>query len=328
MLNPIRILQRAALVALACAAAGAWTCEARAGGPANADAAGEEAAKLFRQGNAAFEQKKWAEAEASYEKAWQLAHTFDVAANLGEVLLQLGRPREAATYLAFSLRAAPPSAKAAQRERTRHFFDEAKKQVGAIRLRTNVADARATIDGAAVEPEDLPFEVFLEPGTHTIVAQRDGYQPARATIQVGAGSAQEVSLALARERRSVVPGAVLGGVAGVALVSGIGLFAAARGKRSTAQSASDSILQQHHSCVTGASNFDARCDDIRSTASTGVTLEHASVGLFVGAGAAAAGAVLYFAWPQGSATASARSAWRIVPSLSPSALGFAASGTF
>src|SRR5262249_55427610 len=158
--------------------------------------------------NAAFEQRKWAEAAAAYQGAWKLARTFDVAANLGEVVLHLGRPREAAKYLAFSLRAAPPSAKAAQRERTRHFLDEARQQVGAIRLRTNVADARATIDGALVEPEDLPFELFLDPGAHTIEAQREGYGPARTTIQVGAGSTQDVSLMLVRERRSVVPGAV------------------------------------------------------------------------------------------------------------------------
>ncbi|KYF82950.1 hypothetical protein BE11_45625 [Sorangium cellulosum] len=57
------------------------------------------------------------DAELKYLKAWAVVRSFDIAANLGEVQLQLKKPRSAATFLAFALRTAPPSTKARCRGR-------------------------------------------------------------------------------------------------------------------------------------------------------------------------------------------------------------------
>jgi hypothetical protein len=297
---------------------------------AAAETDSERAARLYQKGNAAVEQKNWSEAEAAYREAWKLARTFDVAANLGLVELRLGNYRAAAEFLAYSIRNVPPSSKPAQRQRTQQLFDEARAKVGAVRVKASVPDAVVSIDGARITPDDVAFDVFIDPGTHTLEAQRDGYQSARTTVELKAGEAKEAPLTLAPlppERRSVVPGAVLGSVAGAALVTGIGLFVAGRSKGASGASERDAILKVHHSCVTAAANYDPRCPDVESTATAANTFQKAGVGLMVGAGVAAIGTVIFFVLPASSA--SARSGGlRVSPALSPSLGGLVFSGAF
>ncbi|WP_437951739.1 hypothetical protein WME98_13790 [Sorangium sp. So ce296] len=158
---------------------------AQASPPGAAAAAGEDEARgdiaratqLYRQGNEAFKQKRWSDAELLYLKAWALVRSFDIAANLGEVQLQLKKPRSAATFLAFALRTAPPSAKPEQIERMRHFLDQAKAQVGTVRVRVkNAPDAEVLVDGERVPDEEVKHEIYLEPGPHLLVIRRAGYE--------------------------------------------------------------------------------------------------------------------------------------------------------
>ncbi|AUX36668.1 MULTISPECIES: hypothetical protein [Sorangium] len=176
-------LTGAALCAL-CAFAPAAAL-AQAPPPGAAAAAGEDEARgdiaratqLYRQGNEAFKQKRWSDAELLYLKAWALVRSFDIAANLGEVQLQLKKPRSAATFLGFALRTAPPSAKPEQIARMRHFLEEAKAQVGTVRVRVkNVADAEVLVDGERVPDEEAKHEIYLEPGEHVLAIRRAGYE--------------------------------------------------------------------------------------------------------------------------------------------------------
>ncbi|MGK3968886.1 hypothetical protein WMF38_37210 [Sorangium sp. So ce118] len=183
MKNLTMHLTGAALCAL-CAFAPAAAL-AQASPPGAAAAAGEDEARgdiaratqLYRQGNEAFTQKRWSDAELLYLKAWALVRSFDIAANLGEVQLQLKKPRSAATFLAFALRTAPPSAKPEQIARMRHFLDQAKAQVGTLRVRVkNVADAEVFVDGERMAAEEVKRELYLEPGPHLLVIRRAGYE--------------------------------------------------------------------------------------------------------------------------------------------------------
>ncbi|WP_437913121.1 hypothetical protein WME73_40875 [Sorangium sp. So ce302] len=135
------------------------------------------ATQLYRDGNEAFKQKRWSDAELLYLKAWALVRTFDIAANLGEVQIQLNKVRSAAAFLAFALRTAPPSTKPEQIARIRHFLDEAKAQVGTLRVRVkNVADAEVYVDGERVPEDAVKHELYVEPGEHTLVIRRAGYE--------------------------------------------------------------------------------------------------------------------------------------------------------
>ncbi|WP_437620924.1 hypothetical protein [Sorangium sp. So ce1151] len=170
--------------------------------PPGAAAAGEDeargdnarAAQLYRQGNEAFKQKRWSDAELLYLKAWALVRSFDIAANLGEVQLQLKKPRSAAAFLAFGLRTAPPSAKPEQIARMRHFLDEAKAQVGTLRVRVkNVADAEVFVDGERMADAEVKHEVYLEPGLHVLVLRRAGYEEQVVRLMAGPGVTETIT---------------------------------------------------------------------------------------------------------------------------------------
>lgn len=282
----------------------------------------------FRQGTELFRQGKYEAARSSLAQAFAQKRTFDIAVALGFAEVKLDHWQSGATLLAWSLRHWAPTGKPASRESAVHWLEEAKKRVGAIHLRLNVDGARVTIDGAAVEPEEIAAELFVDPGTHTAIARHEGHQDARVTFNASPGSSQDVKLTLspaAAGRRSVVPGAILGGVAGAALATGIGLYAGGRAKESSAHDLHDAILKDGRTCVAGGANYDARCSDLQGTASTSNTLQKAGVGVLVVAGAAALGTVIYFVLP---APRSSSNALRIMPTLSPAAAGLLFSGSF
>lgn len=280
----------------------------------------------FRRGTELFRQGQFEAARSSLALAFARKRTFDIAVALGFAEVKLSHWRAGATLLSFALRNWAPTGKPASRDSAAHWLEEAKKRVGTIRLRLSVDGARVTIDGTKVEPEEIAHELFVDAGSHTIVAQREGHEDALARITLSAGSAEDVKLSLAPavvERRSVVPGAVLGSIAGAALVTGIGLYAGGRAKESSAHDAHDAIVKDGRACVAG--HADARCAELESMASASNTLQRAGVGLMIGAGAAAIGTVIYFVLPP---SRSGRSALRITPTASPQTAGLVFSGSF
>jgi hypothetical protein len=124
----------------------------------------------------------------------------------------------------------------------------------------------------------------------------------------------------------VVPGVVLGSVAGAALVTGIGLFAGGKAKGASVADVHEAILGAHGSCVSGAANFDARCAEAQHAAATANTFQKVGVGLLATAGVAAAATAIYFALPQPAATKT--SAIYLAPTVARGATGFVVAGTF
>jgi hypothetical protein len=133
---------------------------------------------------------------------------------------------------------------------------------------------------------------------------------------------------VAPPHRSVVPGAVLGGVAGAALVTGIAVIAVGANKHASDVSLGQAITQAHRSCVVNAANFDPQCSTLESMSSAADTLDRAGVGLLVGAGAAAVGSVAYFLWPQSKPPAPVSGGVRVVPMVSTTVGGVFISGAF
>ncbi|WP_437795048.1 PEGA domain-containing protein [Sorangium sp. So ce693] len=194
------LLTSAALCALPACALAPATARAQARPAAVAPAVDDEgrgdnarATRLYREGNEAFKQKRWSDAELLYLKAWALVRTFDIAANLGEVQIQLNKARSAAAFLAFALRTAPPSTKPEQIARIRHFLDEAKAQVGTLRVRVkNATDAEVFVDSERVPDEEVKHEIYVEPGERTLVIRRAGYEDEVVRLVAAAGVTETV----------------------------------------------------------------------------------------------------------------------------------------
>ena len=293
----------------------------------------DHADELFEQSATAYDAGRFAEALAKLEQAWGLKRTHDIAGNLGVVELKLGKYPEAATHLAWALQHFPPTESDQARQGFQKEADKARAQSGTLRIHVSVAGADVSVNGRSVGTSPLTEDVYIAPGSANVVARRDGYIMVEQAVAVPRGEARDVSLELLPggaqpEARNRVPGIVLGGVAGATLAVGIGFLVDAGAKGSTSRDLNSSILSEHHSCVTGSSNYDARCGELNDTSLSGRANHRVGVGLLVGAGVVAAGAAAYFLWPTKKSDTPSSHALRVVPSVSTRDAGFILSGAF
>lgn len=290
-----------------------------------------QVSQLFAQGDAAYAKGDKQGAYEAFKAAWALQKSYDIAANLGIVELKLGKYCDAAEHLMIGLNDFPPTGQPAHRKATEKKLAEALDAVGQIHVRTGVAGAQILVDGHPVTAL-RDGVVFVEPGAHVIEATAAGYTTARAHVNASRASTQQVTLTLQpvadkTERRSVVPGALLGSVGGAAVVTGIALLGAWASKKSHARDLQRAIMDAGHGCVTGATRYDSRCQELESTASMGNTFQRAGIGLLAGGGAAAVASVIYFVVPPSRSSASA-GGLGVTPALSATTTGLVFSGAF
>ena len=293
----------------------------------------DHADELFDQGTAAFDAGRFQEAEAKFEAAWALKQTHDIAGNLGIVEIHLGKTAEGAKHLAWALEHLPPTEASSTRKGLEQELQKARSAISSVHIRVNVAGAEITVNGHVAGKSPLADEVFVEPGVVNVAVRLDGYTAMQEAPTVLKGETHEVSLELVKhtdvlEKRSIVPGVVLGSVAGAALAVGIGLLVDAGAKGSHAKELSDSIIAAGHGCATGTAIFDSRCAEVQSTAAAGDSHHSAGVGVLIGAGAAALGTAAYFLWPTSRGSAPAAGALRVVPAVSTTNAGLLFTGTF
>jgi hypothetical protein len=306
---------------------------------ATSAAATERARKLYDEAARLYDEGRYAQAYVAFAAAWAIKKQPGMAGNLADCAVKLGKHRDAAEHLRDIVKDTSGEVKEDDKGRARQRLSWVLKQVGVVTIMAGPGAVEIALDGAPLGKSPLADSVFVDPGRHTLDGRREGYAPARVTFDAAAGSTQEVQISLkpkgtdqppARppipERRSVVPGAVLGGVAGAAVVTGAVLLGVGASKRSSVQSTSGSILSEHHTCVVGALNYDPRCAQAIAEAHTTATLHDAGVGVLVGGIALTAATVGYFLWP-----APARSGTRGVramPLVSTTSAGMAVSGAF
>ena len=292
--------------------------------------------------------------------------SYDIAGNLGDVELTLGKPRDAAEHLEYSYRNWP-TGKQEARQRTLERLSQAKKLVGALEISVNVDGAEITVNDAAAGRAPLNHDVFVEAGAVSISVTAPGYATETKTVPVAKGESRKVAIELTADGSA---GAATGGNGGnggagnngsggdsgaagsggtsvstdgmsgktVALIAGGALTAVGIGvgvygvlKASSADSdASDTrkkIEDQLGNNACAASPSDPLCVSLKdSLDSRGNSRTLATVG-FIGAGVFAAGTVAtYLLWPD-EKSSSAR-AVRLTPQLGKGVSGLSLSGAF
>jgi tetratricopeptide (TPR) repeat protein len=279
--------------------------------PPKSDAKTDQARELHLKGAALFAQGQYERAEAAFLAAWALKKHYQIAANLGDCELKLGKYRSAAEHLAFFLREQPPSGSREDRKRGQASFDEVRAKVAAVTVRVNVDGAEVRLDGEVLGVAPLAAEVFVEPGKRTLEATRKGYEDARAMIEAKAGGALEVALRLEPPAAAVAPPvppppppvarpiwpvAVGAGVAVVSLGVGIGFTVAANS--STADVAT--LLEQvgGRSGCTGAptGNLAETCAALHSAVAGHDHFSKAAMASFIVGGALALGTAGVGVW--------------------------------
>ncbi|KYF69579.1 PEGA domain-containing protein [Sorangium cellulosum] len=318
------------ILCAALAAPLAWSPDVCAADPV-ADVVAKQRA-LFEQGNALYDERRWAEARDKFLEAWKLKQSYDVAANLGDVELMLGEARSAAEHLAYALREFPAGGKPALRKTLTTRFDEARQLVGALRIQVSKPGAEVLVDGRSIGYAPIKDEVFVEPGPHTVTARRDGYADATAKVEPKAGEALGLTLDLAPARaeapaaagapvmaeplakvpdapmappaeRSWVPVVALGAASVVGLGVGIGLTVASNNASSEADAQLATILTARTHCLNPPTAAPERCAELRRNVSRIDTLGNGARVAFATAGALVIAAVTVALWPREKAGA-------------------------
>ena len=341
-----------AVVGALCAVLSAGAPAAAADAPADATAAQQRA--LYERGNKLYDEKKWREAEAAYLEAWAIKKSYDLAANLADVELELGKTRDAAEHLAYALRAFPVGGKPALRQALAKRFEEIRQLVGTVRVEVGKPGAEVLVDGRSIGYAPLEDDVFVEPGARVVEARLEGYAAARETIAAGKGTRHEVRLTLARAEP--VKGDAAGwvgpvggpggsgaampqdagpswvwigaGAAATAVLAGTGVAFAvvSAGKASDADAARGDLMGRGgpEACRSGA--LAPGCEDLQALNDGSDTFRNLAVGSFLGAGIAGAATAAYALWPRASASAPA--GLRIAPTVGGGGRGVVVTGTF
>jgi PEGA domain len=286
---------------------------------------------LFAQGAAAYHAGRLAEAEDKLRQAWALKKTHDIAGDLGLVELKLGKLALAAEHIAWALQHFPPTESDQTRQGFADMLANVRLQVVSLRIHVNVDGATVLVNGRSLgTAPPIADEVFVEPGTIRVTARHDAYEAAEQTLSLAKGDARDVSLKLAPivvepARRSIVPAAVMGGVGGAALVTGVVLLGLGVSKRSDFFSLG---AQTNHTCVVHAPAPQGACAQLASEATQADTLGNGGIVALVVTGAAAIGVTTYMLWPTSRREAGSGRSLRVAPLASVNGGGVLLSGSF
>jgi tetratricopeptide (TPR) repeat protein len=289
---------------------------ARAQQPPSAldESANAQADDLTRRGTELSKKHQWAEAEALFQKAWAIKHSYDIGGNLGLAELALGKHRDAAEHLGFGLKSFPANGKPSHRELLREALERARAEVEAVSITVNMRGAEISVDGKAVGTSPLAEDLFVDAGARVIEAKLEGYTSARQDVVAAKGTAQAVTLTLVPVK-AVVPaptvtatvkqppppleggGAnravlVTGGVlAGAGIVMGAVLAALANGKAGAADQ--EHIAQEKSFGSDACAGKPARCNTLYGLRQDAATFGNIAAGSFIGAGVAGSATLIY-----------------------------------
>lgn len=302
--------------------------------PPPSEAIRVQVTELYKKGNELVDQGKLVEAEASYREAWNLLPTYDVATNLGAVLLDLRRPSEAAELLRYGAKNYPAGGKAERRREIEDRFAKAREQVGTVRIEIRsprTVDAKAmriTIDGRPVAAFDPAGDVYVDPGRRTIEVTHEEYLPAQYVLEAAKGSTQKVTLTLVPRSGTALgtsgapgwPIYVGTGTSAVLVGVGVALTIAAGRQASDADTQRDELRSAGTSCPDG-------CEALRSSYETADQSHNAAAGLYVAGGVIALTTVAYALLAPGEKEAG-RAFVRPIPTITATFQGFSIAGSF
>ncbi len=292
----------------------------------------DDADRLFREGNELYKQKRFADAEALFEKAFAKKPAHDIATNLGYVELYQNKLVETAEHLSYAVRIWPPTGKDDKRQGAIERLAKVKAEVATLTIEVNVAGAHVTIGEREVGTSPIAGEVFADAGRMVVRAKREGYLDAERAIDVAKGSAQTVTLEMkaapvnvptatatasatttaAPPTRSMVPAYVIGGVGVASLIVGGVLLGVSGARKADAEKLRDETVAKNgpKACATDAL---AVCKTQRDALNEATTLFNAGTWMLIGAGVAAAGTVLYVLVTKGKAPPPAQAGLIVTP---------------
>jgi hypothetical protein len=303
---------------------------------------------LGQQGQAAFDAKEYKKSEEAFRRADGLFHAPTLSLGLARSQAAEGKFVEAwenyNRVILEGVTSSPAFARA---------LGDAKAEIGAVegrRSRITIAlsgsdSAHVSLDERPLKSEALGIALFVDPGSHTVLATAEGFNPETRTIVVAEGKSETVSIALqpapvapraatasppavllsappppgelavassgAGEAETTgapnrVPSFIAFGVGGAGLIAGVIAGIVAVGQHGDLKTA----------CASNGSCDPAEQSSVDSYHTVALV---STVGFVVAGAGAAAGVALWFLLPKGGARAS-NTAW-IAPYVTSASVG-------
>jgi len=310
------------------------------------DSAATEADSFFQKGNAHYEKKEWAAAEADYERALALKRTHDIASNLGYSEMRLSKYVEAAEHLSLAAKLWPPTVKDDDRRKgLLERLATVKKEVVTLTIEVNQAGAQVSVNGTPAGSTPLQTEAFAAPGEVVVRAVLSGFRDATQELQGQKGTEKKVLLSLqalpiVAPTASVTTGPtatstatspptgprnelVIGGgvLAGAALIAGVGLLVGSETKRSDAAAQ----VKAHGPKPCSVPGAVGECKENLDTLRARDALGNAGIGVLIGAGIVGAATLGYWVFARRQPTAGGV---QVVPVAGLNAGGFVVRGNW
>ena len=293
-----------------------------------------EALRLFREGNEAFEQGRYAQALSAYRNAIGFWNHPGIQFNMAVALIQLDQPLPAYESLMQALRYGDAALEPQLFAQASTYKKLLLGQLAQLKVGCSEPDARVFLDGKELLTGPGEAKKVLLPGNHQIVASKPGFltTPRSFTLVAGKESVETIELIsikqLARtERRwkTWKPWALIGGGVAVAAL-GVMLNLDAR---SGIESYDASVARI---CPQGCPSDDPRLAQARDVESN-ARLEHGfGVSFMVTGGLVAAGGVVMLVLNQPRLVEERRpslaSRWRLEPSVGAGTAGLLLRGSF
>ncbi|HSN96791.1 MAG TPA: PEGA domain-containing protein [Candidatus Nanopelagicales bacterium] len=191
-----RSIVLALLVCFSCVAAAPDPAFAQGGAPPSR-AAVEEAKRRFQRGRELYEENDFQGALVEMRRAYELAPTYRLLYDIGQVYYQLqDYPNALRTFTKF-LQDGRGEITQQQRDDVQREIDKLRGRVATLRITTNRLDAEISIDDVPVGKTPLADPILVSPGRRKITATLKGHAPAIKTVEIAGQETQDVSLDLA-----------------------------------------------------------------------------------------------------------------------------------
>jgi hypothetical protein len=253
-----------------------------------------DARAFLTEARKAAKDKRWTDAIGAFQTAAGLDPSPAVELELAQTEIAAGKLAEAAKLLATINDGTDPALPAKKvREAAKKALDELKPRIPMVKVSITGPTGKVSviIDGADV---DASGEIAVNPGSHTIGASADRWNPAEKDVKLAEGAHETVELTLTSSAAAApvestsgsrLPGIIVASGGGLALVLG-GVF----GGLAFSAASSAKALCVGNACPAAAAG------DISSSKTYG----NVSTAMFiVGGAAAAAGVVLIIVAPGG-----------------------------
>ncbi|HSD89615.1 MAG TPA: tetratricopeptide repeat protein, partial [Kofleriaceae bacterium] len=160
--------------------------------------AAKEADRHFKSGVALYNEQKYAEALAEFERAYEIQPHPLVLYNMAACHRELSHYGDAVKFYRRFIKEGQGKVPAAKLKTAQKELDDILARIARVTVNVSSGDnTELIVDGISLGTTPLDTPIILPPGEHKIVARAIGHKDAERTVRVASGDEVEVKLVLA-----------------------------------------------------------------------------------------------------------------------------------